>query len=154
SAFLYQALKKEVVRLLTTPQNVAVLITEYYNPMNQHSVFFSIPTFANCQDSNGQPSTKFNCYARTEQGADSLNQTLQAVVQDLNRPNVFVLFRGIRHDSHAHDPTQPVCGSPPPATTDTWIQYPGDPNSNGPNPQHSLPGLPGSSYPFGDCFHP
>jgi len=51
---------------------------------------------------------------------------------------------------HGHESPKVVCGDDPPEISNTWIQYPGDPESNSPLP---LPIRRKEEGP-GDCFHP
>jgi hypothetical protein len=54
---------------------------------------------------------------------------------------------------HRHESARPSCGYALPNTSETWIQYPGEPNINSELPADIKQKL-GIKEKFGDCFHP
>ena len=138
------ALKDEVVRLLAVP-NIAVIITEVYNPFNKESVFFKYnPVGDRC----GPLFRK--CYDRTESAALQLNSAILDVYFDLGRPArlqitpLHTLFQG-------HESPRNSCGGASPDLFDSWIQDKDDLTSN------SFPNIPKNVADgpwLGDCFHP
>jgi lysophospholipase L1-like esterase len=127
-------LGKQLRRLLARPK-IAVVLTEYANPVNTDSLLFGAPS--PCPD-------KAACYARTEQVVHALND----VVDSLARKRVRVA--AIHETFRGHEAPSPSCGGDPPAVADTWFQYPDDPESNSFPPVEDLVG----EVWRGDCFHP
>ena len=130
-----QSVKDEVRRLLSK-RNVAVVITQYYNPMNSTSLFYGNGLL--CRE----------CHLRTDALVRILNTAFAEIQDELIKEGVsepqrlqialvYEVFRG-------RESPQPECGTSDPSTSKTWIQYVHDPNSNS-NPLPSW---------NGDCFHP
>jgi len=135
------SVKTQVNRLLAHP-NVAVVLTEVHNPFNRASLLFS-PACTATRD----------CYARTEYAVHRLNSALIDLTLEtgqLERLQVAAI-----HESfHSHESPRPVCGLAAPQIANTWIQHPGDSNSNS---FGNLPGWARKILPKkggGDCFHP
>jgi outer membrane protein assembly factor BamB len=128
------------IRRLLLRQNVVVVLTDYPNPINRRSRFFSMI-------GGETPRCGFarDCYARTEFLVHRLNTALGEIFRDLGRPARMRLV-SVHGTFHGHESPKPSCGAAAPDVAVTWIQYRDDPNSN------SLPRLPGSWR--GDCFHP
>ena len=139
--------KSEIERLLVY-SNVAVVITLYHNPFNTNSLFFDL-VFRSCNDIYGV----LECYDRTEYLVHALNSGLVLdVFVPLNRAYPDQIRIAATHGRfHGHESPQPSCGVDLPAVEDTWIQYPGDPDSNGEVPRW-MRLITGEQY--GDCFHP
>ena len=128
------SLRKQLRRLLSRPK-IAVVLTEYPNPVNADSLLFGPPS--PCPD-------KPACYERTEQVVDELNELLNGLARKGVRvAAVLETFRG-------HEAPEPSCGGSPPAVEETWLQYPDDPESNSFPPAAALVG----AVWRGDCFHP
>jgi lysophospholipase L1-like esterase len=139
-------LRAQLVRLANGHPNVMVLVTNLYNPFNNQSVFFSLPPA--CTDILNT----LDCYQRAYYEVSGLNNALVLdVYVPLGRPAwlrvvpVEPLFDG-------HAAPSPYCGDAAPGVNDTWIQYPGDPNSNGDVPL--VMNLLVTHNEHGDCFHP
>jgi lysophospholipase L1-like esterase len=136
------SLRRELRRLLAH-RNVAVVLTEYYNPVNTGSILFGPPL----------PCESFAaCYERTERIAHGLNAALREVRASLpGRARVRVARV---HDAfHGHESPAPICGTAGPDAAETWIQHPQDPGSD------SFPAVPPEIEAVtgdwrGDCFHP
>ena len=137
-------LHRQVYSLLQYP-SVAVIVTEYHNPLNTDSVFFLSPgDLLAGIDSLGlcglQP-----CYTRSELAVESLNGAAGQAYVGLGRPTrmqltpVNSLFQG-------HEAPMPICGGASPSIATTWVQYPSDPESNAWVFKNQVLG--------GDCFHP
>jgi len=126
----------EVGRLLAR-HGVAVVLTDYPDPVNPDSLLFGGPQ--PCADVPA-------CYARAEYLVHTLDQRLADAVAGKRRARLASVYRAF----HGHEAPSPECGSGPPPVSDTWFQYPSDPASN------SFPQLP-PGFPQGwrgDCFHP
>ena len=151
AAKLRKLIKPELKRLLAKP-NVAVILTEYYNPFNASSILFRLGPGDRCGF--------FDCYDRTERGIDGLNTALSGAWADLGyskRIQISYLrgtFRG--HESpRESDATVRSCGQSSPEIADTWIQYIDDPTSNSnPTLHPAVRYLTGGNDWRGDCFHP
>ncbi len=139
TAGVERAVVKQLRRLLEK-RNVRVVLTEYFNPVNEGSLLFGPPI--PCVDVDV-------CYERTEFVVEEVNDALRRARQKLRAPRRVVVapvlsaFRG-------HEAPSPECGTAPPGLDETWVQYPSDPNSNS-NP--SLPPVVPGPW-RGDCFHP
>jgi lysophospholipase L1-like esterase len=133
--------------LLDDHHNVKVVITLLYNPFNKESVFFGGPIGdISCRDS-----TMTTCYEKTEYAIVSLNHALVSDVWvKLGKPDQ---IRFASTDVAFYDHASP-CGTA--FVSNTWIQYPGDKNSN------SIPVVPdwlkrisnNTGLWLGDCIHP
>ena len=128
------SLGKQLRRLLSRPK-IAVVLTEYPNPVNTDSLLFGGPM--PCSD-------KAACYGRSEQVVHELN----ALLDGLARKRVRIA--AIHEAFHGHEAPSPSCGGDPPAVADTWFQYPDDPESNSFPPVAAFVG----EVWRGDCFHP
>jgi probable HAF family extracellular repeat protein len=98
-------------------------------------------------------SHQLSCYERTQQAIQYFNTSLVTVVA--HEQSTFptrIAFASVDQAFQGHESPQPLCGSAPPSTADTWIQYPSedDINSRIPTQEQIL------LYPaqYGDCFHP
>lgn len=139
AAEVERVVARQLGRLLEK-RNVRIVLTEYFNPVNEGSVLFGPPIPCPHVDA---------CYERTEYLIAEINSALDRARRRLKAPRQLVgapvldAFRG-------HESPSPECGSAPPAVGETWIQYPSDPASN------SFPSLPPVvPGPWrGDCFHP
>jgi lysophospholipase L1-like esterase len=129
-----EGLGVQVDRLLRH-RKVAVVLTDYPNPVNPESVLFAGPL--PCADVAA-------CYGRTEFVVHELNRALRMLAR--RRVRVATVHEAF----HGHEAPAPSCGEAPPSISDTWFQYPEDPESN------SFPPLPSfvSEEWRGDCFHP
>jgi lysophospholipase L1-like esterase len=117
-------------RLVAYP-NVEVVLTNYYNPTNTSGAFWELVS----------PRCLFvNVYNRTEYLVQALNASLTGAWQRLGSPSA-VHIATVHAAFHGHEAPRPPCGTVPPEIEETWIQYPGDPNSN-------------ATPVGGDCFHP
>ncbi len=134
-----RAVLRQLRRLLASP-NVRVVLTEYFNPVNEGSLLFGPPL--PCPDVEA-------CYERTEFVIAEINSALRKARGESKAPRR-VAVAPVRKAFRGHESPSPDCGSAPPALTETWIQYPSDPASN------SFPPLPPVvAGPWrGDCFHP
>lgn len=145
-AEISQELLGQIPRLILNRPNVTVVFTTIPNPFNKESIFFH--TIVPCTDVLGT----LACYERTEMLIGGLNTLYMLEVwAPLGRPGNFkvvptdVLFAN-------HESPQPACGKVGAQVKDTYIQYPGDPNSNGEVPAVVQTLLTHQKY--GDCFHP
>jgi lysophospholipase L1-like esterase len=134
-----RAVARELQRLLAHP-NVRVALTEYFNPVNRESLLFGPPI--PCADVEA-------CYLRTELLIDELNAALLSLPGEL-RARRRVAVAPVEDAFRGHESPSPECGSAPPGLSETWIQYPSDPDSNSNPPLPSI--VPGPWH--GDCFHP
>ena len=126
----------EIGRLLAR-RGVAVVLTDYPDPVNPQSLLFGGPQ--PCPDVSA-------CYARAEYLVHTLDAQLAKAVASRPRARL----ASVEKEFKGHEAPSPECGSAPPSVADTWFQYPSDPGSN------SFPQLP-PSLPQGwrgDCFHP
>lgn len=146
-------LSSEVRRLLAQ-KNVAIIITDYYNPFNTASWFFLAPDlapFSTCLYGG--------CYPRTEAIIGRLNGVFLDIWKELNQleqerlqvATVYGLFQN-------HQSPRLACGNDPPDTSNTLIQYPTDPESNAISDPRMIPdwlkNLSAVPIWTGDCFHP
>lgn len=107
-----QALVSEIPRLLAFP-NVAIAITEYYNPLNTDSLFFSGP--------GGWCGLVIECYDRSELEIHVLNGAIIQAYFDMGRP-ARLQVSAIHEQFHGHEGPMPWCGRDPPTVGDSWIQ--------------------------------
>lgn len=143
------ALRAEVERLIAYP-NVAVVITQVHNPVNQESRFFTLFPGRPCANIFNT----VDCYDRMAYGVDLLNTAyVLDVWVPLGRPTNVRVTPTLPSAFSGGESPQPVCGSASPDIGLTLIQYPGDPNSNSPLPQ-VIRRLWGLGDAQGDCFHP
>jgi hypothetical protein len=150
-----KALGADLDRLLAHP-NVAVVVTEIYNPFNRESIFFKFNTFSKDHCFFVAP-----CYERTEMAARKLNEAFYDLWGErghtprLRIAPAYAKFKG--HESPGSPYVSSACGSAnPPDVLDTWIQYKDDERSNS-NPLKDYPELAKKVAPApwkGDCFHP
>jgi lysophospholipase L1-like esterase len=116
---------------LSVYPNAEVILTDYYNPTNTSGAFWELVN----------PRCLFvNVYQRTESLVHTLNASLTVAWQRLGSPSA-VHVATAHAAFHGHEAPHPSCGTAPPAVEDTWIQYPGDPDSN-------------ATPVGGECFHP
>jgi lysophospholipase L1-like esterase len=143
-------LKYHVQRLLAHP-NVAVVITEVHNPVNMRSrLFFNVPG-RSCDAVWGL----LTCYEKIEYGVILLNSAFWIDVwEGLGFPDRLQITGGLGYAFAGHASPQPACGEAPPPASETWIQYPGDPQANSHLPKilKRLWGIGDDTA--GDCFHP
>lgn len=113
------------------PQNIDVILTDYYNPTN---VVGSIWTFIPACTAL-ELAFPGRVYERTEFLIHSLNAGITQTWINLDRPSRLHLAF-VHNVFHGHEapgaPGITGCGFGPPSVADSWIQYPGDPNSNAP----------------------
>jgi hypothetical protein len=144
-------LRVELTRLLQYP-NVVVVINDYPNPVNKTSHILSIAQsnkITSCVDIWGE----LECYERTELVINQLNNALvlEAIVPIGQMYPNRVRVAGVHEIFRGHESPKYACGFSAPGTNDTWIQYPGDPDSN------SIPWAwikKYTGFKTGDCFHP
>jgi lysophospholipase L1-like esterase len=137
----------QIPRLFANHPNVAVLITTIPNPFNEKSVYF--PLWGRlCTDIL----STLDCYQRTEYMISGINTVFMLdVIIPIGRPaNVRVVPVDVKFAKHASP--RPSCGSAGTDVSDTWVQYPNDPNSNGDVPSDIK--LIFTHAEHGDCFHP
>lgn len=140
-----QELREQIPRLLAHP-NVYVVITQVYNPFNRTSFIFDVG-LQRCNKIIGQ----LDCYERTKYGVDGLNNAyVLDVYVPLGRPER-LRVANVNPRFYGHESPRPKCGDSAPDIPETWIQYPGDPASNGEVPD-LFRAVTGEKY--GDCFHP
>jgi len=156
---------KRDVRTLLQFSNVKVIITQYHNPFNHNSHFFwlvNLDIGSSCGDYEYIVGSSINCAERMEAAVRALND---AFVQQVQVPLVGHTWNRLRvvfglHESfQGQESPSPSCGtySEGPSEAETWVQYPGDPDSNSwipsitRKPLISLRGIPDEA---GDCFHP
>lgn len=142
-------------RLLANVPDARVVLTAYHNPLNRSSFVF---TAMGC----GSLPTRMSCYERTEYALTSLNDALSALVLSKADTQKIAFTPGLHEAFHADGGHEApglgggvlggigLCGFSGPGIRDTWIQYPGDPESNSVFAMAGVPNLGGA----GDCFHP
>lgn len=135
AAAVQHDVQEQVARLLKQP-NVYVVLTIYFNPFNEttHVSLLGLGCYSNLG--------ALQCNQRASYVVGQINSALIRTWTNLGRPARMRVAADIQSAFVGHEAPAPACGRTPPAK-DTWIQYPGDPNSN------SLP-----SPVNGDCFHP
>jgi lysophospholipase L1-like esterase len=126
------------IERLVQEGDVFVAVTNYFNPFNKRSGWFRSMR----QETRAcRGLTDDELYSRTEVVVYWLNQAIAGAAQGLDGVAVAPV-----HDAfHGHESPKAKCGSAPPDTSGTWIQYP-----------------PWPIYPLGwllmgkgnDCFHP
>jgi hypothetical protein len=151
-------LREQLEILLNNNPNVHVVINTYHNPMNYTSHFFTLANknkasiLTSCNDLWGT----LECYERTELAVETLNNTLilEAFAPIANLYPDQIDIAAFMHAAFSgHESPRYTCGTSLPGIEDTWIQYPGDPNSNAIYPSvlkkiQPFVGL------YGDCLHP
>jgi lysophospholipase L1-like esterase len=141
-------LTKQIKLLLAYP-NVAVVITEVHNPVNTDSILFLVGSKSRtCTDLLGT----LECYDRTERLSQSLNKTLVLDVVTALNSNRVTYTTQLHAAFRGHESPRPTCGGNGPDVSETYVQYGGDPDSNGEVPWFMIPLNRG--HLFGDCFHP
>lgn len=139
-----QAIAHELARL-AAHQNVYVVVTEYYNPFNTDSVFFLSPYGDGCMFRD--------CHGRTTYGIEALNDALRSAVRQIGNPLRVTMTDGIPSQFVGHEAPSQSCGNNKPGTSETWIQYRDDPNSNS-QPEIAVWFGDRIGDWNGDCFHP
>lgn len=157
-------LRGDVRTLLRFP-NVKVVITQYHNPYNHKSHFFwlvNLDIGDSCGDFAYVVGSGIDCYERMEAAVRAMDD---AFVQQVQIPlvgrtrNRLRVVSGLHEIFQEHESPSTSCGldNKGPSEAQTWIQYPGDPNSNGWIPDKvrillvKARGIPDEA---GDCFHP
>jgi len=141
-------------RTLELGPNVAVVVSGYYNPMNP--LFFSTPLDPYLMVFNSGLGVLWRslqaicnvqeCYERTNQLIETLNEGLRSTVTEMGSDRVrfedsmYQSFKG-----HAS-----VCGLEERDRAETWVQSPIDRESNSLGSIFGRPELIG----LGDCIHP
>jgi hypothetical protein len=122
---------------LLARDNVHVVLTDYYNPFNSTSIFFSEPWIGNgyCQF------VSHDCYDRAEYAVTSLNSAIVLALSSAGSPQV--THASVRSAFRGHESATPNCGDSIPDAAATWVQYPTDRLSSDAVPVVG-----------GDCFHP
>jgi len=117
-------------RLVAFPQ-VEVILTDYYNPTNASGAFWE----------RLHPRCLFvEVYDRSEAVVHALNAAITGAWERLGSHG-FVQVATVHEAFHGHEAPRLACGTAPPEVEDTWVQYPGDPDST-------------ATPVGGDCFHP
>jgi lysophospholipase L1-like esterase len=135
-AGLRMELTRQVGRLLAHI-NVAVVITEVYNPANPKSILFLKPSPKNPCGMSAEA-----CHILTEYMVTKLNSGFMDVYYNLGKPDR-LLIAPLKSTFDAHA-SAPPCGLV--SIQETWIQIPGDSNSDAARPVLGTAG--------GDCIHP
>ncbi len=133
-------LRTAIGEIIAMGPNTSVVVTGYYNPLNELSIFFA-PFPQRCLDGS--------CNRRADRLIELLNNALSQVTLSFGTEKV--QFVGSIADSFkGHEGPRPLCGLAPPDRLDSWIQSPFLPDYN------SISSLAGfAALPFtGDCLHP
>lgn len=163
AAAVASRLQVQIERLLNEP-GVAVVLTDYYNPTNQSSIVFNwLPT----ETCLALPLSNFGCYERTNTIVDALNSAItDKVVATLHQQFPLLQVTDVRErfrQDGGHEAPLPLCGTWLPTPFTTWVQYPGDPESNSlssmgaewiPDEMKPLQDLARQGRLTGDCIHP
>jgi lysophospholipase L1-like esterase len=156
---IHSGLLEQLNRLLEH-QNVAVVITNYYNPFNTRSFLFDV-NLLGYKNKTCLGSGADYCYFRLENAVLELNKTLVQVrmeSSDPSRVQIASAYEKFRSNGGHESPDTGfglgrTCGNSGPYVDQTWIQYVQDPDSV------SFPTIP-KKYKIltgtwrGDCFHP
>jgi lysophospholipase L1-like esterase len=129
-------LAREIERLLAA-EDVYVVVTDYHNPYNARSGFFTVMRTANraCRGLTDQ-----ELYARTESVVRRLNEAIAAAVDTAGQSGQVALV-SVHDVFHGHESPKPSCGSASPSASASWVQYP-------------LSRKPIPYWNGDDCFHP
>jgi hypothetical protein len=140
--------------MLTKWPNVTIVVTSYHNPLNRRSFLFRA---MGC----GDLPFRMSCYERSEYAIHGLNGAIAEIVERLKSEGNIVFTPDLHDAFHADGGHEApgiggfmrgvgLCGFDGPGTRDTWVQYPGDPESNSVFAMAGIPQIGGA----GDCFHP
>ncbi len=141
----------EQTQKLLAYENVTVIITQIYNPFNEHSVFFTPSGRVKIGPINlrGCDIRRINCHERTELAVETFNAALISnVILQIDQPNRLRIVTGIKDDFEEHLAPFPSCTTAAlidgsyPSIDNTYIQYFFDSSSN------AIPIV------RGDCIHP
>jgi lysophospholipase L1-like esterase len=140
-----RTVRADLASLFAHP-NVIVVITNYHNPFNVQSIYFNVGPVP-CKLLHGTE----GCYERVSYALHSLNTALETTVGSLMQPSDRLAVISLYEVFKGHESPYPACGSAGVDVSQTWIQYLGDPASNGSVAYWVQPFI-GNQH--GDCFHP
>ena len=141
-------LQKQLERLLAH-ENLSIVMAEVINPYNPTSFWFASPSFNSCGLSYEA------CFRRATYAVSVLNGAYSSIRIDLGNPERLQIA-AVQSKFQGHKSPLLACGGT--SIAETYVQYPGDPNSN--SLPASLPLMPGwlvkrlPAQIGGDCFHP
>ena len=146
----YDGIKVELyqqIKHLLSHDNVAIVITEVYNPANPNSFAFLAPTLQNPCGMSSQA-----CFIRIDYMITKLNSAYMDIRANLGNPDR-LLIAPVKGAFGTHGGDFPYCGLDP--ISDTWIQTPADSRFDAiDNKLSEVAQKRLGTKIGGDCFHP